>query len=131
MKRVVGVALVLSLFTVPVLAQSPEVVVTMEPVEVDTIACRFLSWTLTAAGTATASLRGSPAQADASPGDIITAGPTLSGSDVSITLTPDQGCGATGCRGGNWYQIKISPTGTGVAPTCNFLLHVEERYLTP
>lgn len=105
--------------------------VVMEPVETDTIGCRFNSWTLTAAGTATVSKIGIPAQADSTPSAIITAGPTMSGNTVTVTLAPDTGCGATGCRNGNSYQVRLQPTAGADHPTCNFRLDVRKVVYTP
>ncbi|MGD9648624.1 MAG: hypothetical protein AB7U73_23135 [Pirellulales bacterium] len=104
----------------------PSYVVTMEPVEIDTIACRFLSWTLTGAGTATVTVIGPPAQTDSTPANLIIAGPTLSSNQISVQLSPDNGCGATGCRNGNSYQVKLKPAAGTDAPTCNFRVDVKK-----
>lgn len=98
--------------------------VTMEPTELDTIGCRFNSWTLTAAGTATVTLIGPPVRADASPSAVVTAGPTRADNTISVQISPDAGCGASGCRNGNSYQVRLRPEAGTDRPTCNFRVNV-------
>lgn len=107
--------------------------VVMEPVEIDTIGCRFNSWTLTAAGTVTVALIGIPAQSDSTPSAIVTAGPSLSDNIVTVQLTPAYGCGGgtTDCRNGNSYQIRLQPTAGADKPTCNFRLDVRKVVYNP
>lgn len=101
-------------------------VVQLEPTEIDTIGCRFNSWTLTAAGTATVSLIGPAARADASPSAIIAAGPTRDANTISVQVSPDAGCGTSGCRNGNSYQVRLRPEAGTDRPTCNVRVNVRK-----
>lgn len=100
--------------------------VTMEPTEIDTIGCRFNSWTMTGAGTATVTLIGPPARPDASPSAIIVGAPTLAANVIAVQLNPDFGCGTSGCRNGNSYQIKLRGVAGTDYPTCNFRVNVRK-----
>jgi hypothetical protein len=98
--------------------------VTMEPTELDTIGCLFRSWTLTAPGTVGVSIIGPPVQADSAPSSIISAGPTRDQNTISVQISPDAGCGTSGCRDGNSYQVRLTPEAGTDRPTCNFRVTV-------
>lgn len=123
----VVVALPLVARAAPPVVQDADGVIELEPTEVDTVTCTFSGRTLTDKGTATAALRKKTA-ADASPSSVITAH-TSSGSTVSITLNPDNGCGTSGCRAGNTYQIVLQPVEGSNKPICNLYLIVRRKYL--
>ena len=130
MRRFVLVAAVIAFTTIPAYAQPTSQAtgyrLDLQPTEIETITFRFHSWTLTAAGTCSVALRGIPAQADATPSGIITAGPTLSGStDLSVTIT------GTSARAGNCVQLSCSPTGTNVTPKGDLLVCFNEVFLVP
>lgn len=86
----------------------------VHPTDVRDFVVRFAGKTLTASGTPVVTLR-RKAQADASPSALVTAS-VVSGGDYTITIAPDTGCGAAGCRAGNLYQIDLKPT-TGDSET--------------
>lgn len=119
-----------ALLAVPALAQAPgptktNNIVAMPPNGILTPDCTFASWTLTGVGTATVSLIGPPAKPDASPGAIVTAGPTRTGNVVAVQISPDQGCGATGCRNGNSYLIELRADAGADHPIC--MIRVDVR----
>jgi len=127
MRKFLVITGLLALVAGPVSAQSPKVFIDMEPVEIDTFDCEFVSWTLDDAGTATVTVSGTPHTPDAAPGDVLVGGPTLVGTQhIQVVLNPDASCGVSGCRNRNDYQIKLNPSGPGVAPTCNFVIRVKE-----
>lgn len=104
-------------------------VIKLQPTEVDTFTCD-LGITLTGKGTATAALRKTK-QSDASPNALLTAHALASpATGVSITIDPDAGCGTSGCRAGNEYEIVLQPTDGTNEPICNLYLIVEKKYLT-
>lgn len=80
----------------------------VQPTDVRKFVVRFHGETLSTTGTPTVTLR-RKAQADASPSALVTAS-AVSGTDYTITIAPDTGCGASGCRAGNEYQIDLNPT---------------------
>lgn len=89
---------------------------TVEPSSEDQFIFRFTGRTLSSAGTPTVTLR-SAAMADASPSAIV-AGTAVSGTDLVVRIAPDTGCGASGCRVGNTYVIRVQPTDSdGNRPT--------------
>lgn len=99
-----------------------------EPVAKDTYGCRFMGRTLSSA-TAEVEVRKANAT-DSTPTTMVTAGPTVSGDTVSLTIYPDQGCGSSGCRSGNEYQVRIKATdASGNTPTCNACLVVRKQVL--
>lgn len=112
-------------------------VMRLQPAEIDTYSVTFVGRTITTAnkGTATAALAGNPKQADASPTSIITAhssNEASGNSAISITLKPDQGCAATGCRAGNDYVITLQPTDSASnKPIANCYLQVRKPILVP
>lgn len=123
----------LSLFAAaPAWAQpSPgdEVLVEMEPLSIDTITVRFQGRTLAAINNVNVHAR-TLKNADVAPSAIKVA-TAYSGSDVLITLNPDAGCGTSGCRAGNLYQIRVqAQDSSGNRPTFNFLVKVKWQYLT-
>lgn len=108
--------------------QAPKLVVTMESTERDTFSCRWER--MMTAGTATVTVMGIPAQADASPGGLVAVAASASGNLVSVTLYPDGGCGVASCRNGNNYQVKLKGTDSdGNTPTCNFQVKVRDVVL--
>ena len=107
------------------LTETPNVV-TMAPNAILSPDCEFASWTLTGAGTATVTLIGPPARADASPASIIVAGPTRTGNVVAVQVSPDQGCGASGCRNGNSYLITLRAEAGMDRPICAFRVNVRK-----
>lgn len=111
-------------------ANAPDI--TLEPVEVETIACVFDGRTLVADGeNILVTTRGVPAQADASPQSIIVEQDST-GSQVTMRINPDQGCVTSGCRNGNYYQIRCQGTADdGAMPTGNVLLQVKKVVLAP
>jgi hypothetical protein len=101
----------------------------LRPNEIDTIGCIFESWTLTGAGSATVRLIAHPGHADASPSAIVTAGPVVSGNTVTVRIAPDEGCGASGCRAGNDYQIDLQPVAGSDSPICTIRVPVRAQVL--
>jgi len=106
---------------------------TFEPAQVDTATYLFEGRTLAASPTPVVTVAViNEAQDDASPSAMVTAGPSVSGSSVTIQLTPDQGCGTAGCRAGNWYQVKVQPTDTlGNKPTHSACVWIKPVLLAP
>lgn len=136
MRRAGGPVLALLLFAGAACAQTlPDDLrviterIKIEPIAQDTYTVLFEGRTLSSVAI-TVSLR-KKKQADATPSAIVT-NSSVSGSNASFTLAPDTGCGATGCRAGNIYQLKIQPTETGGnKPTANILVEVDTVYLRP
>lgn len=124
-------ALLLVLLAAPAWAQPAPLtetpnVVTMAPNAILTPDCEFASWSLTAAGTATVTLIGPPARADASPSAIVVAGPTRTGNTIAVQISPDQGCGAAGCRNGNSYLVTLRAEAGSDRPVCVFRVNVRK-----
>ncbi len=104
----------------------------LEPVATETFACIFDGRTLSsmAVGFPEVTLI-RKAQTDASPSAIVTAS-GVSGSRATVTIAPDTGCGASGCRTGNIYQVRMMVVDSaGNEPTCNFRLDVDKVQFTP
>lgn len=101
--------------------------VVLDPAEIDTIGCDFEDWTLTGAGSVSVRLIPPARRSDASPSSIVVAGPTLSGNRVSARINPDQGCGATGCRTGNSYQITFTAAEGSNTPKCHRRVDVRQE----
>jgi len=111
----------------PMLTEGTDPPIVMEPVEVDLFTCRFPGRTLSSC-TVTATLRNTKF-ADATPENMVGT-PAVSGSDCNFTLTPDGGCGSSGCRAGNTYQIKCHAIDSnGGKPTKNIRLDVQKIVL--
>lgn len=107
------------------LTETPNVV-PMAPNAILTPDCEFVSWTLTAAGTATVSLIGPAARPDAAPSAIVVAGPTRTGNTIAVQVSPDQGCGTAGCRNGNSYLITLRPEAGTDRPICVIRVNVRK-----
>lgn len=106
---------------------------TIEPEQVDSFTFQFQGRTLQVSPTPVVSTRLiKTVQSDASPSAIVTGGPSVSGSNVSVKLYPDQGCGSAGCRSGNWYQVDVRPTDDATnEPTLSACLYVRPVTLAP
>jgi hypothetical protein len=104
----------------------------IDPTEVDTYTIRWEGRVLSATPgdhTITITPSGPLKQADASPNAIKTAH-AVSGSDLTITLSPNAGCGSSGCRAGNTYQVRIQVTDSaGNRPVYDLLLKVQKAVL--
>jgi len=87
---------------------TPERTWTFNPAEKDVVGFQFVGRTVSSVASATATVM-RRTTADASPSALITAA-SASGDTVSLTIYPDQGCGASGCRAGNTYQINVQAT---------------------
>lgn len=105
----------------------------INPDQVDSFTVQFQGRTINATPTPVVSVRlVKPVQADASPSQIVTAGPSVSGSSVTVKLNPDNGCGTAGCRTGNAYQLDVRPTDSnGNEPTAAACLIVRDTSLAP
>jgi hypothetical protein len=67
---------------------------------------------------------------DATPANMVQSAAT-SGSDISFSLDPDNTCSPSGCRKGNWYQVRFTPTDSaGNTPTVNLLVQVQDVNLS-
>lgn len=102
----------------------------IEPASRDTYTVRFTGRTLSSAGTPTVTLR-KAAQADGTPAQmIVTTG--VNGSDLQLVIAPDTGCGSTGCRAGNVYQLRVQPTDSnGNQPTAVARINVRWQTVVP
>lgn len=105
----------------------------VEPDQKDTFTFQFQGRTINATPTPVVSLSViKQVQADATPAQIVTGGPAVSGSSVTVQLNPDNGCGSAGCRNGNWYQLDVRPTDSaGNEPTASACLYVRPVRMTP
>lgn len=106
---------------------------TVEPRQVDTYTFQFDGRTINATPTPVVAVSTiKQVQADATPGQIITAGPAVAGSQVTVTINPDNGCGTAGCRSGNWYQLDLTPTDSNAnEPTAAACIYVKPVKLSP
>lgn len=111
-------------------ACTPERTWTFDPQETDNIGFKFVGRTLASVTSVTATnMR--VAQADASPTSIIRAS-SVSGDTLTITVYPDYGCGAAGCRAGNMYQINAQVTDSNSLTPAGFAcLNVRKTILRP
>lgn len=105
----------------------------VNPDQVDSFTVQFQGRTLNATPTPVVAVSAiKSVQADATPGQIVTAGPSVSGSSVTVKLNPDNGCGSPGCRIGNVYQIDVRPTDSaGNEPTAAGCVVVRDTKLSP
>ena len=106
---------------------------TVEPEQTDSFTFKFEGRTLAVSPTPIVTARlAKTVQADGSPSQIVTGGPAVSGSTVSVQLNPDNGCGTAGCRAGNWYQLDVQPTDDASnKPTLSACVYVRPVTLAP
>lgn len=111
----------------------------LEPQARDSARITFQQRTLASAATACRLIKlGTGRTVDSNPTAMIVAS-SVSGTDASVTVAPDTGCGLTGtacmvggvggtcsgCRRGNSYECTVQPTDSaGNKPTFNFQLDV-------
>ena len=106
---------------------------TVEPKQVDTFTFEFQGRTINATPTPIISVSTiKQVKPDNTPGQIVTTGPSVSGSQVTVTVNPDNGCAAASCRAGNWYQLDLQPTDSSSnKPTAAACIYVKPVKLSP
>lgn len=132
--RYATTALLLGMLALPgAVAAQPvhpgERILILQPESTDTQPVWFLGRTGCSITAVTITLRKPAKQADASPSSILIA-QSVSGCNVALQFKPDQGCGATGCRAGNFYQVDVQVTdGDSNKPIGSFLVGVKKEVL--